>query len=118
MPPHPEFDDNTFNALEAYFKAMMLIRVIGHQFRTLCVDFFVVSLLERMWTKKNEKRARANLAEGQPMRPMLLIGLFDTSALTSLATSNLQTVVRDLATQRHLVKYNFRTIKECSFLFA
>jgi mono/diheme cytochrome c family protein len=22
MPPHPEFDDNTFNALEAYFKAM------------------------------------------------------------------------------------------------
>jgi hypothetical protein len=25
MPPHPEFDDNTFNALEAYFKAMMPI---------------------------------------------------------------------------------------------
>jgi len=23
MPPHPSFDDNTFNALEAYFKAMM-----------------------------------------------------------------------------------------------
>ena len=23
MPPHPTFDDNTFNALEAYFKAMM-----------------------------------------------------------------------------------------------
>jgi mono/diheme cytochrome c family protein len=23
MPPRPEFDDNTFNALEAYFKAMM-----------------------------------------------------------------------------------------------
>ena len=23
MPPHPEFDDNTFNALEAYFKAMI-----------------------------------------------------------------------------------------------
>jgi hypothetical protein len=23
MPPHPEFDDNTFNALEAYFKAIM-----------------------------------------------------------------------------------------------
>ncbi|HYZ71692.1 MAG TPA: cytochrome c [Chthoniobacterales bacterium] len=23
MPPHPEFDDNTFNALEAYFKAVM-----------------------------------------------------------------------------------------------
>ncbi len=22
-PPHPTFDDNTFNALEAYFKAMM-----------------------------------------------------------------------------------------------
>jgi mono/diheme cytochrome c family protein len=25
MPPHPTFDDETFNALEAYFKAMMLI---------------------------------------------------------------------------------------------
>jgi mono/diheme cytochrome c family protein len=25
MPPHPTFDDNTFNALEAYFKAMMPI---------------------------------------------------------------------------------------------
>jgi len=25
MPPRPEFDDNTFNALEAYFKAMMPI---------------------------------------------------------------------------------------------
>jgi mono/diheme cytochrome c family protein len=25
MPPHPEFDDNTFNALEAYFKAMTAI---------------------------------------------------------------------------------------------
>ena len=25
MPPHPTFDDNTFNALEAYFKAMMVI---------------------------------------------------------------------------------------------
>ena len=25
MPPHPTFDDNTFNALEAYFKAMMSI---------------------------------------------------------------------------------------------
>jgi hypothetical protein len=25
MPPHPTFDDDTFNALEAYFKAMMLI---------------------------------------------------------------------------------------------
>jgi hypothetical protein len=23
MPPHPTFDDNTFNALEAYFKAIM-----------------------------------------------------------------------------------------------
>jgi len=23
MPPHPTFDDNTFNALQAYFKAMM-----------------------------------------------------------------------------------------------
>jgi len=23
MPPHPTFDDKTFNALEAYFKAMM-----------------------------------------------------------------------------------------------
>ena len=23
MPPHPEFDNNTFNALEAYFKAIM-----------------------------------------------------------------------------------------------
>jgi hypothetical protein len=22
MPPHPTFDDNTFNALEAYFKAI------------------------------------------------------------------------------------------------
>jgi cbb3-type cytochrome oxidase cytochrome c subunit len=22
MPPHPMFDDNTFNALEAYFKAI------------------------------------------------------------------------------------------------
>ena len=80
MQPHPEFDDNTFNALEAYFKAMMLMRVIGHQFRTLCVDFFVVSLLERMWAKKNEKRARANLAEGRPMRPILLIGLAILSA--------------------------------------
>jgi hypothetical protein len=25
MPPHPTFDDETFNALEAYFKATMLI---------------------------------------------------------------------------------------------
>jgi len=25
MPPHPTFDDNTFNALAAYFKAMMSI---------------------------------------------------------------------------------------------
>ena len=25
MPPHPTFDDNTFNALEAYLKAMMVI---------------------------------------------------------------------------------------------
>ena len=26
MPPHPTFDDDTFNALEAYFKAMMAIQ--------------------------------------------------------------------------------------------
>jgi len=26
MPPHPTFDDNTFNALEAYFRAMMLTK--------------------------------------------------------------------------------------------
>ena len=26
MPPHPTFDDKTFNALEAYFKAMMPIQ--------------------------------------------------------------------------------------------
>ena len=25
MPPHPTFDDDTFNALEAYLKAMMVI---------------------------------------------------------------------------------------------
>jgi len=25
MPPNPTFDDNAFNALEAYFKAMMPI---------------------------------------------------------------------------------------------
>jgi hypothetical protein len=25
MPPYPTFDDDTFNALEAYCKAMMLI---------------------------------------------------------------------------------------------
>jgi hypothetical protein len=25
MPPHPTFDEQTFNALEAYFKATMLI---------------------------------------------------------------------------------------------
>jgi hypothetical protein len=24
MPPHPTFDDDTFNALEAYFQAMLL----------------------------------------------------------------------------------------------
>jgi hypothetical protein len=26
MPPHPNFDDNAFNALEAYLKAMMVIQ--------------------------------------------------------------------------------------------
>jgi hypothetical protein len=25
MPPHPTFDDDTFNALEAYLKAMVAI---------------------------------------------------------------------------------------------
>jgi len=75
----------------------MLIRVIGHQFRTLCVDFFVVSPLERMWAKKNEKRARANLAEGRPMRPILLIGLAILSATSAVANVVDTAVVKVLA---------------------
>ena len=38
-----------------------------------------------MWAKKNEKRARANLAEGRPMRPILLIGLAILSATSAVA---------------------------------